>query len=109
MTLRPFAAAAGLVVNAPVKATCHAVRAWSTVLFVPLADGLRVSTRFGTTFLPPEQVAVVTFTEGCWPPTVTAFVAVAIAAIAYVWFALKVRGKMQMKVSPLCPLAASVL
>ena len=39
----------------------------------------------------------------------TAFVADAVAASAYDCVALKVRGKVHVKVSPGCPLAASVV
>ena len=96
MTLRVFAAPTGLVVNAPVKPTCHAVRAWSTVLFDPVSRRVEGVDEVRHDLLPARaRRDVVTLTDGCWPLTVTAFVAVEVATIAYAWFAVKVRGKMQ--------------
>src|SRR6476659_4220714 len=87
-----FAAPAGLVVTAPVNvAAVQVFFACRTVLFVPSADGFKVSTRFGKTGLAAvHAVAVVTVTDGCCPDTMTAFVALAVATMAYAWVALKV-------------------
>ena len=76
-----LAAAAGVVVTAPLKpAAGHRVLAWRTVLFVPSAVGVRVSTRFGTTCWPPLHVSPSSRSRSAAvPATMIAFVAFAVA------------------------------